>query len=133
MCTEFWIGWFDAWHDEVHHEGDTETAVKELENILELGNANIYMFEGGTDFSFYERIKLQRSSDGTTSLFIIKQHYLKRSTDKYRRFQKVISRFNKEEPLIVRKNLPPKGSLMVPVPLPRRWIYSMCWIVCLNR
>ena len=52
MCTEFWIGWFDAWHDEVHHEGDTETAVKELENILELGNVNIYMFEGGTNFSF---------------------------------------------------------------------------------
>ena len=52
MCTEFWIGWFDAWRDEKHHKGNMEIAAKELEELLELGNVNFYMFEGGTNFGF---------------------------------------------------------------------------------
>ena len=105
MCTEFWIGWFDAWHDEVHHEGDTETAVKELENILELGNVNIYMFEGGTNFGFMNGSNYSDhlTADVTSYDYDALLTEDGQITDKYRRFQKVISQFSKEEPLIREK------------------------------
>lgn len=56
MCGEFWCGWFDHWHEE-HLEGDgrdSESVVKELKTLLELGGSfNIYMFCGGTNFGFW--------------------------------------------------------------------------------
>ncbi len=52
MCTEFWIGWFDAWMDECHHKTDVKEAAEELGKILEMGSVNLYMFEGGTNFGF---------------------------------------------------------------------------------
>lgn len=91
--------------DEVHHEGDTETAVKELENILELGNVNIYMFEGGTNFSFMNGSNYSDhlTADVTSYDYDALLTEDGQITDKYRRFRKVISRFNKEEPLIREK------------------------------
>lgn len=51
MCMEFWDGWFDAWGEE-HHTSDTKKAAEELDTLLQLGNMNFYMFEGGTNFGF---------------------------------------------------------------------------------
>ncbi len=52
MVMEFWIGWFDAWHDEKHHTTSIEDATKELADCLDEGSVNIYMFHGGTNFGF---------------------------------------------------------------------------------
>lgn len=52
MCTEFWVGWYDAWGDVQHHITDADSAAKELDKVLALGNVNIYMFHGGTNFGF---------------------------------------------------------------------------------
>lgn len=52
MCTEFWIGWYDAWGDEEHHTTSAESAAAELDALLELGHVNIYMFHGGSNFGF---------------------------------------------------------------------------------
>lgn len=52
MCTEFWLGWFDAWRDGKHHTTDPDEAAKELKELLENGSVNLYMFEGGTNFGF---------------------------------------------------------------------------------
>lgn len=52
MCTEFWSGWFDHWHEE-HH---TRSAEEIAENLLDLQGSgasyNFYMFHGGTNFGF---------------------------------------------------------------------------------
>ena len=52
MCTEFWVGWFDHWGNGGHMRGNLEESVADLDKMLELGNVNIYMFEGGTNFGF---------------------------------------------------------------------------------
>ncbi len=108
MCTEFWIGWFDAWQDEVHHTGNTEVAANELEAMLEKGNLNIYMFEGGTNFGFmnganyYDRLTPDVTSYDYDALLTEDG----RITDKYRRFQKIIARHKKEQPCEIPDHAP---------------------------
>jgi beta-galactosidase len=53
MCMEFWNGWFDHWEEE-HHKRDAEDAAKAFEEMMKLGaSVNFYMFQGGTNFGFY--------------------------------------------------------------------------------
>lgn len=94
MCTEFWIGWFDAWHDEAHHKGNTEAAVKELEELLKLGNVNIYMFEGGTNFGFMNGSNYgdHLTADVTSYDYDALLTEDGQITEKYRRFQEIIGR-----------------------------------------
>lgn len=51
FCSEYWMGWFDAW-GEAHHVRDPADAAKSLDEILERGHVNLYMFHGGTNFGF---------------------------------------------------------------------------------
>nr|WP_308627562.1 beta-galactosidase [uncultured Eisenbergiella sp.] len=99
MCTEFWIGWFDAWHDEAHHKGDAETAAKELEDILELGNVNIYMFEGGTNFGFMNGANYgsRLTADVTSYDYDALLTEDGQITEKYRRFREVVSGYGRTE------------------------------------
>lgn len=94
MCTEFWIGWFDAWHDEAHHKGNMEAAVKELEELLELGNVNIYMFEGGTNFGFMNGSNYgdHLTADVTSYDYDALLTEDGQITEKYGRFREVIGR-----------------------------------------
>lgn len=52
MVMEYWIGWFDAWGRD-HHTRDFESAAQELDEALEIGHVNFYMFHGGTNFGFW--------------------------------------------------------------------------------
>lgn len=52
MVTEFWVGWFDAWGDGIHHRTSPEGIVRDLEYILGQGSVNFYMFHGGTSFGW---------------------------------------------------------------------------------
>ncbi|MCQ2537153.1 MAG: beta-galactosidase [Lachnospiraceae bacterium] len=52
MCSEFWVGWFDAWGDKEHNHSSIEEHMKDLDEILSEGSVSIYMFEGGTNFGF---------------------------------------------------------------------------------
>ena len=52
MVTEFWVGWVDAWGDNVHHRTAPEGVVGDLEQILDRGSVNFYMFHGGTSFGW---------------------------------------------------------------------------------
>jgi len=52
MCMEFWVGWFDSWGCGKHNHSDLEENKKDLDDALRLGNINIYMFIGGTNFGF---------------------------------------------------------------------------------
>lgn len=51
MCMELWNGWFDHW-GEIHHTTDANAYAKTLDVMLKKGNANMYMFIGGTNYGF---------------------------------------------------------------------------------
>lgn len=53
MCMEFWDGWFDCWGDDKHHIRDPKETAKSLDEVLEHGSVNLYMFHGGTNFGFW--------------------------------------------------------------------------------
>lgn len=99
MCTEFWIGWFDAWKDEEHHTGDLEVAAGELEDMLDLGNFNLYMFEGGTNFGFMNGANYVEhvTADVTSYDYGALLTEDGRITEKYRRFQEIIARHTGRE------------------------------------
>ncbi|WP_321384163.1 beta-galactosidase family protein [uncultured Enterococcus sp.] len=95
MVMEFWIGWFDAWGDKVHHVTDEDAAAQELDAILSQGSVNIYMFHGGTNFGFtnganyYERLAPDVTSYDYDALLTEWGDI----TEKYRKFQQVIARY----------------------------------------
>lgn len=53
MITEYWAGWFDAW-GHPHDPDKPEEFKKNIKEILERNSSiNFYMFEGGTNFGFW--------------------------------------------------------------------------------
>ncbi len=95
MCTEFWVGWFDHWGNGGHMTGDLEQSAADLEDMLQLGHVNIYMFEGGTNFGFmngsnyYEELAPDVTSYDYDAILTEDGQI----TEKYRRYQQVISRY----------------------------------------
>ena len=47
-----WNGWFDAWGDTQHHTTSAEDYAKTVDDMLQIGSLNMYMFIGGTNFGF---------------------------------------------------------------------------------
>jgi beta-galactosidase len=93
FCSEFWMGWFDAWGEE-HHARDFRDAAASLDEILERGHVNLYMFHGGTNFGFtsganhYEELK----PDVTSYDYDAPLSECGDVTPKYLAFREVISR-----------------------------------------
>lgn len=52
MCMEMWNGWFDAWGDGYHHTTYAEDYAAVVNDMLQKGSMNMYMFIGGTNFGF---------------------------------------------------------------------------------
>uniref|UniRef100_UPI00398F80F3 beta-galactosidase-1-like protein isoform X2 n=1 Tax=Pristiophorus japonicus TaxID=55135 RepID=UPI00398F80F3 len=51
--SEFYVGWLDYWGVE-HSTIPTRNVTKMLQDLLEIGaNVNMYMFEGGTNFGYW--------------------------------------------------------------------------------
>ncbi|XP_023661829.2 beta-galactosidase-1-like protein [Paramormyrops kingsleyae] len=51
--SEFYAGWLDHWGDQ-HAQVDTNKVAGMLEEMLSMGaNVNMYMFEGGTNFGYW--------------------------------------------------------------------------------
>ncbi len=92
MCMEFWNGWFDAW-GEAHHTTDPEKAGAELEELLQLGSLNFYMFEGGTNFGFMAgRNNGRKTADVTSYDYDAPLTEDGQITPKYRLFQQIIAK-----------------------------------------
>ena len=95
MCTEFWIGWFDHWGNGGHTTGDLEGSVQDLDKLLELGNVNLYMFHGGTNFGFmngsnyYDKLMPDVTSYDYDAVLTEDGQI----TEKYRRYQTVIRKY----------------------------------------
>jgi beta-galactosidase len=96
MCMEFWIGWFDNWGSDKHQTSDLSDNVKNLSDILQLGNVNIYMFHGGTNFGFmngsnyYDMLTPDVTSYDYDSLLTEGG----KITPKYEAFKNVIKEYN---------------------------------------
>ena len=94
MCMEFWIGWFSSWGKELKIR-DCKDAANELKEILDLGNVNIYMYHGGTNWGFYnganyyEELEPQITSYDYDALLT----EWGEETEKYNEFRRVISNY----------------------------------------
>ena len=95
MCAEFWVGWFDHWGNGGHMKSDLEENVRDFDKMLELGNANIYMFEGGTNFGFMNGSNYydELTPDVTSYDYDAVLTEDGRITEKYLRFKEVISKY----------------------------------------
>ena len=95
MCMEFWVGWFDNWGCGAHHVGDVNEHVQDLDEILERGHVNIYMFIGGTNFGFmngsnyYDELTPDVTSYDYDALLTEDGQF----TPKYEAFRKVIAKY----------------------------------------
>ncbi|MDE7477227.1 MAG: beta-galactosidase, partial [Lachnospiraceae bacterium] len=94
MCAEFWVGWFDHWGNGGHMHGNSESP-QDLDDMLAMGHVNIYMFEGGTNFGFmngsnyYDELTPDVTSYDYDALLTEEGDF----TEKYNKFQKVISKY----------------------------------------
>lgn len=114
MCMEFWNGWFDAW-GESHHRTDAEQAARELEELLELGSVNIYMFQGGTNFGFMSgRNGGSRTPDVTSYDYDAPLTEDGQLTAKYHAFRQVIAKYNPVMEMPLSARIPRKDYGEIP-------------------
>lgn len=52
MCMEFWDGWFNRWKEKIITRDPADLAM-EVAELLKRASINLYMFQGGTNFGFY--------------------------------------------------------------------------------
>lgn len=95
MCMEFWVGWFDHWGMKEHSTTDLTEHVKSLEEMLERGHVNFYMFHGGTNFGFLNGANYDDKvgADVTSYDYDAPLTEDGEITEKYLAFQKVIGKF----------------------------------------
>lgn len=95
MCMEFWDGWFDHWGQGEHKVVGLEDHRKSLEDMLNRGHVNFYMFHGGTNFGFMNGSNYDGKllPDVTSYDYDAPLSEDGQITEKYLEFQKVISKF----------------------------------------
>lgn len=62
MCMEFWDGWFNRWKEPVITR-DAEDLAMEVKELLTRASINLYMFQGGTNFGFYNGCSARGNND----------------------------------------------------------------------
>lgn len=62
MCMEFWDGWFNRWKEKIITR-DAEDLAMEVKELLKRGSINLYMFQGGTNFGFYNGCSARGNTD----------------------------------------------------------------------
>ena len=94
MCMEFWLGWFCNWGEE-YKRRDAKDAAKELNDVLEMGSVNLYMYHGGTNFGFYNGCCCRDEINPQTTNYdydaLVNEYG--EITDKYEKCRDVISKF----------------------------------------
>ena len=62
MCMEFWDGWFNRWKEKIITR-DAQDLADEVETLLKRASINLYMFQGGTNFGFYNGCSARGNRD----------------------------------------------------------------------
>ena len=117
MCMEFWVGWFDHWGNGGHMTGNLEESAKDLEQLLKQGHFNIYMFEGGTNFGFMNGANYydQLTPDVTSYDYDAVLTEDGQITEKYRRYQEIIGRYQPLPEVKLSTNIQRKEYGRIPV------------------
>ncbi|MBP3965822.1 glycoside hydrolase family 35 protein [Paenibacillus lignilyticus] len=95
VCMEYWNGWFDHWGEEHHVRGYDDVA-DVLDRILKSGaSVNFYMFQGGTNFGFYNGANFFTSYEPTVTSYDYNAMLSESGaiTDKYLAIRDVISKY----------------------------------------
>ncbi|REE92703.1 beta-galactosidase [Paenibacillus taihuensis] len=108
VCMEYWNGWFDHWGEEHHVRGYDDVA-DVLDRILKSGaSVNFYMFQGGTNFGFYNGANFFDKYEPTVTSYDYNALLSESGdiTDKYLAIRDVISKYSDV----------PKALLPTPIP-----------------
>lgn len=62
MCMEYWDGWFNRWGEPIVKR-DPQDLANEVQDMLEIGSVNLYMFHGGSNFGFYNGCSARGQQD----------------------------------------------------------------------
>ncbi|WP_373778316.1 beta-galactosidase family protein [Glaesserella sp.] len=62
MCMEFWDGWFNRWKEPVIKR-DAQDLVDCAKALLDRASINFYMFQGGTNFGFWNGCSARLDTD----------------------------------------------------------------------
>lgn len=62
MCMEFWDGWFNRWGEEVIRR-DAKELADCVKALIKRASINLYMFQGGTNFGFYNGCSARGEKD----------------------------------------------------------------------
>lgn len=62
MCMEFWDGWFNRWREKIITR-DANDLAQEVKELLTRASINLYMFQGGTNFGFYNGCSARGNTD----------------------------------------------------------------------
>ncbi|MGX3021817.1 glycoside hydrolase family 35 protein [Ursidibacter sp. B-7004-1] len=62
MCMEFWDGWFNRWKEPVITR-DAQDLVNCTKELLDRASINFYMFQGGTNFGFWNGCSARLDTD----------------------------------------------------------------------
>ncbi len=110
MCMEMWDGWFDSWGQE-HHTTSAKEYAGTLDDMLNKGSVNMYMFIGGTNFGFMSGANHNEkfAPDVTSYDYDALLSECGDVTEKYFAVREVIQKYNKEELPKIPKNRKKKG------------------------
>lgn len=117
MCMEYWNGWFDHWGEEHHVRGFDDVA-DVLDRILKSGaSVNFYMFQGGTNFGFYNGANYFTSYEPTVTSYDYNALLSESGdiTDKYLAIRSVISKYADIPEGIMPPSIPKKSYGTVPM------------------
>ena len=95
MVMEFWVGWFDSWGCGKHTISNLEKNKKDFDDAIRLGNINIYMFHGGTNFGFMNGSNYysELSPDVTSYDYDAVLSEDGQITEKYKAFKEIASKY----------------------------------------
>ncbi|KAK6165619.1 hypothetical protein SNE40_022514 [Patella caerulea] len=110
MNSEFYTGWLDHWGNP-HAHTNLDTVCKSLDKILALGaNVNMYMYEGGTNFGYWNGANAPPYQPVPTSYdYDAPLNETGDITDKYIAIRQTISKYQKLPEIPIPPNTP-KGK-----------------------
>ncbi len=111
MCMEMWNGWFDHWGEEVHHTTSAETYARVVDDMLQKGSVNMYMFIGGTNFGFTAGANHDKeyTPDVTSYDYDALLTECGDITPKYMLMRDIIQKYTKDALPLIPKNRPKKA------------------------
>ncbi len=102
MCMEFWDGWFNRWKEPVIRR-DAQDLADCTKALLKRASINFYMFQGGTNFGFYNGCSARLDTDlpqVTSYDYDAPVHEWGEPSEKFYLLQKVLAQYPDASPTV---------------------------------